>query len=175
MKMDPLLRLLAKYHGKRLLLDTNLLFEYLAGSFYRVNQQVPRHGGFKQDEFDLLAQITEHFKKTGRLWTTPHLLTEIWSLSKMLKENRIAFLSCVLPLIRELDECFDPKRIGVGRLSRRDCLKRFGLADSAIIELTYDPLIMLTNDRPVARYLKDEKRKRNVVYFGDLKELCLGT
>jgi hypothetical protein len=173
--MDPLSRLLAKFHGKRLLLDTNLLFEYLAGCFYRVNQQVARHGGFKEDEFVLLAQIIEHFKKAGRVWTTPHLLTEVWSLSKILRENRVAFLSCILPMFRELDECFDPKRIGAGRLSRRDCFLRFGLADSVIIELTYDPLIMLTNDRLVARYLKEERSRKNVLYFGELKALCLGT
>jgi hypothetical protein len=173
MKRDPLLRLLAKFHGKRLLLDTNLLFEYLTGCFYRVNMQVPRHGAFKEDEFELLARIIEHFKKTGRVWTTPHLLTELWSLSKILKENRIAFLSCIVPMIRELDEYFDAKRIGVARLSRRDCFLRFGLADAAIIELTYDPLIMLTNDKPVARFLEGERSRKNVLYFGELKKLCL--
>ena len=174
MKMDPLRRRLTKFHGKRLLLDTNLLFEYFTGCFYRVNLQVPRHGAFKEDEFDLLAQIIHHFKKTGSVWTTPHLLTELWSLSKILKENRVAFLTYILPMIRDLDEWFDPKRIGAARLSRQHCLLRFGLADSAIIELAYDPLIMLTNDRLVARYLEGERSRKNVLYFGDLKELCLG-
>ncbi|HXR07595.1 MAG TPA: hypothetical protein VN765_09715 [Candidatus Acidoferrum sp.] len=174
MKEDPLLRSLEKFHGKRLLLDTNLLFEYFTGCFYRVNLEVPRHGAFKEDEFVLLVQIIQHFKEAGRLLTTPHLLTEIWSLSKMLKQNRVAFLSFILPMIQDLDEWFEPKRIGVARLSRCDFFLRFGLADSAIIELTYDPLLMLTNDKSVARYLEDEKRKRNVVHFGDLKELCLG-
>jgi hypothetical protein len=172
--MDPLLRSLEKFHGKRLLIDTNLLFEYLTGCFYRVNLQVPRHGGFKEDEFVLLAQIIEHFKKAGQVLTTPHLLTEVWSLSKMLRENRGAFLSYILPLIRDLDERFEPRRIGAARLSRLGCFLRFGLADSAIIELTYDPLLMLTNDKTVAHYLKDERRRKNVLYFGKLKVLCLG-
>jgi hypothetical protein len=173
MKMDPLLRSLEKFHGKRLLLDTNLLLSYFMGCFYRVNQQVPRHGAFQEDEFLLLAQTIEHFKKAGRVLTTPHLLTEVSNLSKGLKENRAAFLGFIRHMIRDLDERFDQKRLGAAHLSERDCFLRFGLADAAVIDLTHDPLLILTNDKPMARYLQNEKRKKNVFYFGDLKERCL--
>lgn len=174
MKADPWLGLLGKFHGKRLLLDTNLLLPYLMGCFYRVRLQVPRYGSlFSEEEFELLAQIIEYFKKAGRVVTTPHLLTEVSNLSKGLKENRVAFLSFIGPLIRQLDEKFDEGRIGAHRLSGQECFLTFGLADAAIIDLAYDPLLILTNDKPMARYLKGERRRPNVVYFGDLKELCL--
>jgi hypothetical protein len=35
MKTDAVPRALEKFHGKRLLLDTNLLLPYFIGSFYR--------------------------------------------------------------------------------------------------------------------------------------------
>jgi hypothetical protein len=173
MKAESSLRLLKRFHGKRLLLDTNLLLPYFMGCFYRVNLEVPRHGAFKEDEFVLLAQIIQQFSKAGRVLTTPHILTEVSGISKELGENRPAFLSFIRRLIGDLDERFDEKKIGAARLSNRDCFLKFGLADAVIIELAQDPLLVLTNDKPMARYLQQEKRRRNVVYFGDLKELCL--
>jgi len=77
MKLDPLLRSFQKFHGKRLLLDTNLLLPYLMGRFYCANPQVPKHGSFRDDEFQLLAQIIHHFEKVGKVLTTPHLLMEV--------------------------------------------------------------------------------------------------
>jgi len=175
MTMDPLLRSLERFHGKKLLLDTNLLLSYFMGFFYRVNPRGPRHSAFKEDEFELLAQIMAHFKKAGKVLTTPHLLTEVSNLSKGLKVNRVAFLRFIRPMIRDLDERFDEKRIGAARLSGHDCFVRFGLADAAIIDLAHDPLLLLTNDAAVERYLRNEKKKKNVIYFGDLKALCLST
>jgi hypothetical protein len=173
MKMDPLLRSFEKFHGKRLLLDANLLLPYFMGCFYRVNMQIPRHGSFQEDEFELLAQIIQHFRKAGRVLTTPHLLTEVSNLSKGLKENRAAFLSFIRPMIWDLDERFDEERIGAARLAGQNCFLRFGLADAAIIDLTYDRLLILTNDKEMARYLQEERKRKNVFYFGDLSERCL--
>jgi hypothetical protein len=174
MKMDPLLRYLKRFHGKRLLLDTNLLLPYFEGCFYQVNLQVQKHASFKQDEFELLAQIIEHFKKAGKVLTTPHLLTELSNISERLKANRVAFLNFIRHMIRDLDERFDENRIGAARLSGQDCFLRFGLADAAIIDLAYDPLLLLTNDQPMARYLIEVRRRTNVLYFGDLKQKCFG-
>lgn len=173
MKADPL-SVVRKFHDKRLLLDTNLLLPYFMGCFYRVHQQVPRHGSFKEEEFELLAQIIEYFKKAGKVLTTPHLLTEVSNVSEGLRENRFVFLAYIRPLIQQLDEVFEARRVGAHRLSGRDYFLRFGLADAVVIDLAYDPLLVLTNDKPMARYLQEEKKKQNVVYFGDLKDQCLG-
>jgi hypothetical protein len=176
MKMDAVLRSLAKFHGKKLLLDTNLLLPYFIGCFYRIHGQAPKHDEFalKEEEFLLLAMIIEHFKKAGKILTTPHLLTEVSNLSrKALGQNRIAFLIFIRHLIQDLDEKFDAGKIGAQRLSRQDCFPRFGLADAAIMGLSYDSLVVLTNDQQMVRYLREEKKKRNVFYFGDLKDQCL--
>ena len=42
------------------------------------------------------------------------------------------------------------------------------------MELAHDPLVILTNDRRMARHLREEEKRLNVFYFGDLKERCLG-
>ena len=173
MKADDGLGKLRRFHDKRLLLDANLLLPYLMGCFYRVHQEVQRHAAFKEEEFTLLAQIIERFKHVGAVLTTPHLLTEVSSVSKELRANRVAFLSFVRPFIQELDEMFDSKRTGAHRLARHEYFPLFGLADSALIDLAYDSLVILTNDRPMARYLQKEKGRRNVLYFGDLKERYL--
>lgn len=192
MNADPLL---GKFHGKRLLLDTNLLLPYFVGSYYRVHQQVSRHGAFKEEEFQLLAQIIERFKKVGNVLTTPHILTEVSNLARKmdpkgfkcphcgkeinaglslrLKENRLAFMVFIRSLIQQLDEKFDEKRMGACRLSAQEYFPMFGLADAAIIDLASDRLLILTNDEPMARYLQIQKMRRNVVYFGDLKKRCL--
>jgi rRNA-processing protein FCF1 len=162
---------LAKFHGKRLLLDTNLLLPYFTGCFYRIHGQPPQPGPFKEEEFVLLAQIIEYFKKAGRVLTTPHILTEVSNLSrKAMGQNRIAFLSFIRFLIQDLDERFDAKRIGAKRLSSQDCFPRFGLADAAIIDLSHDSLVVLTNDKEMVRYLREKKKRRNVIDFDDLKE-----
>ena len=192
MKVVPLLE---KFHGKRLLLDTNLLLPYFMGSYYQAHQQVSRHGSFKEEEFQLLAQIVEYFRKVGNILTTPHILTEVSNLglkkpkgfkcphcgkeinaglSLRLKENRVAFMKFIRPWIRQLDEEFDEKRIGACRLSGREYFPRFGLADAAIIELAYDHrLLILTDDEDLADHLKNQKRGQNVVYFGELKRTIL--
>src|ERR1017187_635778 len=103
MKMDPLQRFLDKFHGKRLLLDTNLLDLYFVGSFFRVHCELPRRRFFEDDEFTLLAQIIQHFEKEGRVLTTPHLLTEVSNISERLRENQFAFLSFIRPMLRNLD------------------------------------------------------------------------
>jgi hypothetical protein len=173
MKADPVLRSLEKFHGKRLLLDTNLLLRYFMGCFYRLSPEIQPHSSFNEEEFDLLAQIIGHFKKPGRVLTTPHLLTEVSNVSKKLKENRTAFLLFIRQMIPELDERFDARRIGAARLAGQECFLRFGLADAAIIDLSYDPVLILTNDKAMASYLQKEKKRKNVLYFGDLKERCL--
>jgi hypothetical protein len=173
MKTDALERFLGKFHGKRLLLDANLLLLYFKGCFYKANLQAPRHGTFVEEEFVLLAQTIEHFNKAGRVLTTPHLLTELSNISEDMKLNHFHFLRSIRILIGDLDEWFDKPRIGAYRLSGQNHFATFGLADAVIIELAHDPLLILTNDKQMARYLQDKKRKRNVCYFGDLKERCL--
>ena len=176
MKTDAVPHPLAKFHGKKLLLDTNLLLPHFIGCFYRSHGQSPKHGAFKEEEFVLLAQIIEHFKKAGRILTTPHLLTEVSNLSrKALGQNRIAFLSFIRLLIKDFDEKFDARRIGAERLSSHDCFPRFGLADAAIIDLSYDSLVVLTNDKEMVRYLREEKKRRNVFSFDEIKVRCLLT
>ena len=97
------------------------------------------------------------------------------NISEALEPNRAAFLGFIRPILRgDLDERFDLERIGAARLAARDCFVRFGLADSAIMELAHDPLVILTNDRRMARYRREEEKRLNVFYFGDLKERCLG-
>jgi hypothetical protein len=166
-----LLRSLKRFHGKRLLLDANLLHSYLMGCFYRENQPAPNRGAFKEDEFVLLAQIINHCKKAGRILTTPNLLTEISNLSKRLKPNRGAYLCFIRSMTRDLDEQVNAKRIGASRLAAQDFFLTFGLADAAIMDLAYDPLLILTNDKPLARCLRNKKRRKNDFYFGDLKVL----
>jgi hypothetical protein len=92
-----------------------------------------------------------------------------------MKLNHFHFLRSIRILIGDLDEWFDKPRIGAYRLSGQNHFATFGLADAVIIELAHDPLLILTNDKQMARYLQDKKRKRNVLYFGDLKEQCLGS
>jgi hypothetical protein len=125
----------------------------------------------KEEEFRLLAQVIKHFEMTGRIMTTPHLLTEVSNLSKRaLGQNRAAFLTFIRHLIQDLDEKFDAKRIGARRLSGRDYFPRFGLADAAIIDLSYDSLVVLTNDKQMVRHLREKRRGRNVIDFDDLKK-----
>jgi len=170
---ESLLRFLEKFHGKRLLLDTNLLLPYFIGRFDRFYSQVPSPGSLQEEEFVLLARIIRHFEKAGRVLTTPHLLTEVSNISERLKQNQTAFLLFIRSMIRDLDERFDARRIGAARLAGQGCFSQFGLADTAIIDLAYNSIFILTNDQPMARYLQNEKKRRNVVYFGDLKKRCL--
>ena len=70
MKTDAVPHPLAKFHGKRLLLDTNLLLPYFIGCFHRIHGQAPKPGPFTLTnvEFEFLAQIIKHFEKAGRIF-----------------------------------------------------------------------------------------------------------
>ena len=171
MSVPPALRPLLETHGRRrLLVDANLLLLYFVGSVARrLIRSHPRLSGYSEDEFQLLAQIIQHFQTRGKIFTTPHILTEITNLSDRLHgPDRQQFFHLVASQTKLIEEYFEPARTLIGT----DIFPVYGLTDAAITSLARkENLLAITADNPLAGELR--RRKLAVIPFVEIRHYCL--
>jgi hypothetical protein len=78
-------QLLARYAGKSVLLDSNLLLVYLSGSIDpRLFGRFKRVSAYTIKDYELLVRLLGFF---SILLTTPHILTEVSNLANSLPEQ----------------------------------------------------------------------------------------
>ena len=153
----------AKYRGKRVLLDANLLLLFLIGSFERNRvERFKRTADFTVSDFDLLATLLQEFRSVV---TTPHLLTEVSNLSNSLPEylktdwfyhfasQTENFLEVMHPAISIMNET---------------SFNRYGLADAAIHSAATETLV-LTEDYRLSGFLRSQGI--DVLNFNDLRQM----
>ncbi|MHB8522127.1 MAG: PIN domain-containing protein [Limisphaerales bacterium] len=140
--------------SRRLLIDANLLFLYFIGLVSRdliALSKPTRESKFTRDDFELLGRLIHHFG--GRVYTTPHILTEVSNLAtKLLGHNRLVFLMTLAKHIGPWCE----QSIRSQELVALDYFPRFGLTDAAIIRLSSNRMLVLTMDRPLCGYLRSK-------------------
>jgi hypothetical protein len=167
MSAENLREIFQKYRAKGLLVDSNLLLLYLSGraNVELISASKPlRSHSFTLDDYAALYRVVGFFGK--RLFTTPHILTEVSNLStKLPGATRIAFFQSTLPRIAEWQERYVPSQL----LSQHDCFPRFGLTDTAIINLAPGSLLVLTIDFELSGYL--QKRNVDAINFKELRKL----
>jgi hypothetical protein len=144
--MEPL-QLIAKYRGKGVLLDTNLMVLLAVGlykcerisSFKRTDQYTAR-------DFSLVADIISKF---DRRITTPHILAETDNLTRQLptREHR-AVAAIMAPLVETLFEIYSPSAEAV----RHQRYSTLGLTDCVTIASTAD-ILVITDDLTLSSIL----------------------
>lgn len=142
--------LIAKYRGRGLLVDTNLLIGYLIGLLglqHLKNCRATK--SFSKEDFLLLRQFLTEFTI---ITTTPHVLTEVSNLAGKLPESlhrpfRLKF--------RLLIEGLKERRQSAADLSLRQDFLQFGLADSAIAAAAKGNLV-LTDEFALAGFLQSQ-------------------
>jgi predicted nucleic acid-binding protein len=161
--LDPL-GLIEKHRGTGVLIDANLLLLYLVG---RVNREriktFKRTQAYTLEDFDLLERLVSCF---SRLFTTPHVLTEVSNLAgSLVGRERLAIRRLIALLVDEMEECFDASRAVV----RDACFERLGLTDAAIATLCDHGTMVLTADLDL--YLALQTRGADALNFSHIRSL----
>jgi len=162
-------QLFAHHRGKSILLDSNLLLVFLAGSMNsRLFGSFKRVSAYTRDDFDLLVRMLGSFTV---LLTTPHILTEVSNLANTMPEQfkqdwhrNIAALIATqqdTPSLRE-------RWTSALELAAMPEFVAFGIADAALTKVSSDALVV-TEDYRLSNVLRSQGVP--VINFGDLRKL----
>ena len=159
---DHVRHLLERYRSQGVLVDTNILLLYFVGNFSR--QQIPRFKRtlqFTEDDYDRLTGLLTPFDK---IVTTPHILSEVNSLSGQLGEPaRTRFFEEFARGITTLDEQY----VASAEAAQLDKFPKLGLTDSGIMHLAAKPYLVLTDDFKLYQFL--EQAGIDVLNFSHLR------
>ena len=160
---DYLCQLIQRYSQQGLIIDTNILLLYFVGTLNRL--YIAKHKRTRQylaEDFDLLSNILEIFH--NRIITTPNILTEASNLlGDSTSPDQKRLWNIFMAGIKILEEKYLPSK----NLCQTPMFSKFGLTDSAIIELVKDNYLVLTDDAMLFQYL--EKRRIDVINFTHLR------
>lgn len=150
--MTEIQRLVQAYQDRGVIVDTDLLLAFLVGNFDR--KWVARHkrtNEYSPEDYDDITAILERFR--GRILTTCAILTEVNNLlfakgspSEHLAAYAESFRS-FLKVSTELDEAST-------KMAAMPHLPEFGLTDLGILACALDRYLVLTDDGPLAGYLR---------------------
>lgn len=144
--MEPL-ELIAKYRGKGVLLDTNLMVLLAIGSYKRERiSSFKRTDKYTTRDFSLVIGILGQFEQ--RI-TTPHILTETDNLTRQLPTHEHAAIAATMA--RLIDALFEV-RLPSADAARHPRYAHLGLADCMTIAAAEDVLV-LTDDFRLANVL----------------------
>ena len=155
--------LIRKHRGRGVLIDTNLLVLYLVGKVNRNRiTQFKRTRNFSASDFDLLVQLVSWF---GRLFATPHLLTETSNLADLPAAEGAKVRFLFRTLVEQIGEFYDPS----SRLVANKLFDRFGLTDVAIGETCRRGILVLTADVRLHDALQRESPSLDVLNFNHIR------
>jgi rRNA-processing protein FCF1 len=132
--------LIEKFRSKGALLDANLLLLYLVGKTNRRRlRDFKPCDVFEIEDFDLLEDLVQCL---GKVFTTPHILTEISNLAKLRDKELAAFRKVYKLAVEQMDEFRDESREVVSD----EAFMPLGLTDAAIVMLQHRKLLVMTTD-----------------------------
>jgi len=133
--------LIEKHRSKGALIDANLLVLYLVGKTNkgRIRDFKPCDR-FETEDFDLLVDLAEYL---GKVFTTPHILTEVSNLAKLRGRDLPAFRLAYKVLVEQVDEFYDESRAVVADAA----FMPLGLTDAAIAMLHCRKLVLTVDFR----------------------------
>lgn len=142
---DYLSALVVKYRNSGVFIDSGLLLLYIVGSKDpRLIRNFRRTTAFNENDFNLISGFIERF---DRKITSPHILTEV---SDLLGENN-DFHTILNIYINTSEEKYLTGR----EITKCDSFLKFGLADSAVIEISRNSHLIFTADNRLYGYLEN--------------------
>lgn len=156
------LDLLRNYRSKGLLVDTNLLLLYLAGSYeQRLIGRFKRIAKYDAADF---IRVSSMIRLAGSFVSTPHILTEVSNLSMQMPERDYQdYFRWVARTGRAIHE----RQIDVQRIFSNEHFPKMGITDSGIMELAPNSYLVLTDDFPLANRL--EHMKVDVINYNHVR------
>jgi hypothetical protein len=162
-------RSFARYAGKSILLDSNLLLVLLAGSIdLRLFGLFKRVSLYTILDYDLLVRLLRSFTK---LVTTPHILTEVGNLANSLPEQyKSDWNRSVATLVGsgETEIGTQERWTPATELVLMPEFLKFGIADAALTNLSSEALVV-TEDYRLSGVLRGKGIP--VLNFRDLRKL----
>lgn len=148
---------------QRLLVDTNILLLYIVGSLsLELIRRHRRTDKFTPEDYHLLTRLLSQF---GKIVVTPNILTEVSNLLGYTEElAKARLLLGLASLTTTVEERYLPS----SQVAQAAEFSRLGLADSSILLLAQEDLIVLTDDLPLSLAL--QRRGVEVVNFNHLRE-----
>ncbi len=145
MNDDYLLHLIGKYKKKGVFVDSEILILYIVGSKNpNLIRKTPRTTKFDENDFILVSKFIDFFDTQI---TSPHILTEV---SDLLGESN-DFQFILKTYINIAEEVFSSSK----KVAESDSFLKFGLADSAIIEISNNSHLIFTADNRFYGYLSN--------------------
>jgi hypothetical protein len=154
--------LIRRYRRIGLLLDTNLLLVLVVGHYQpKMVEQFKRTSQYTADDYQLLAKTVSQF---SRLITTPHILTEVNSLSNQLTQaTKKTYAPVFADQIKAMSEIY----IASEALSTDAEFSELGLTDISIMRAANDGYLVLTDDLRLTVRLNI--RRIDVINFNHLR------
>jgi len=162
---DPILGLIERHHSGGVLVDANILLLYFVGRYSPEQiQRFKRTIRFTIDDYDLLARLLSRF---ARVVTTPHILSEVNSLSAQMGEPaRVEYYEEFARGIATLDEQY----VASAAASQLREFPKLGLTDSGILHLASGRYLVLTDDTRLFQFL--EKAGVDVLNFNHIRSMA---
>lgn len=140
---DYLSKLIVKYKKKGVFVDSEILLVYIVGSKDpRLIKNNGRTANYDENDFNLISEFIEKFDSKI---ASPHILTEV---SDLLGESN-DFHTILNVYINTSEE----KHLTSREITKCNSFLRFGLADSAIIEISQNAHLIFTADNRLYGYL----------------------
>lgn len=154
--------MLRKYRLKGLLVDTNLLLLYLAGSYdKRLIGRFKRIAKYDATDF---VRVSSMIRLAGALVSTAHILTEVSNLSMQMPERDY---QDYFRWIARTGSAINERQIEAQRIFSNELFPRMGMTDSGIMELAPNSYLVLTDDFPLANRL--EHMKVDVINYNHVR------
>ncbi len=142
--------LIARYRKKGILIDTNLLLLFFVGSYDPLLVgKAKRVRQFVLHDYQLIVNIVDSFETVV---TTPNILTEVSNFTAQLPvHDKEACFMVFSRLVSSFEESYQPSK----NLCDLPPFPRFGLTDTAIIDLSPGQHLVLTDDFRLSGYLQN--------------------
>lgn len=150
MRSGTLAEQITAYYRTGILLDTNLMLLYIVGS-YDINLigKYKRTDIFLKEDYQIISSLLTKFSTRV---TTPHILTEVSNLTENLFQRKdkdfAAHFQKILPHYHEQYETST-------NLSHLPAFRKFGLADSSVMEVAQQGYMVLSIDVSLCSYLSN--------------------
>lgn len=141
-----------KFDG--LIVDTNVMLLFIVGKYdldYIENFPFKRTARYSKEDFEKLRNVFSHFKK---IIITPHILTELFHLSKKAHGYKIEeYFNVFISILLQFNEINVDKNI----ILKTPNLHKFGITDLAILSLARDKrYLVFTDDNKLSGLLKSK-------------------
>jgi hypothetical protein len=141
--------MIERHRSSGILLDSNILLLLCVGYYDRSQiTSFKRTRQYTEDDFDFLNQFLPRF---SRIVTTPHILTETSNLSgQFVEKSKDDYFAAFARKIEMLDERQVPSK----EIAKKPHFRRFGLTDSAIVQLAQAKILVLSDDLRLCGFLE---------------------